>query len=738
MKKNVSFIVFFLLFFFGSNAFANKVFPTDENEVNKSAYDLINVKEMWEAGYTGEGVNIAVIDTGLGYVEGELHPDLNADKILIQLNCNNYFEECVDADGFEDVGNSNHGTHVVGLINAKHDNVGMKGIAPNANILIFQTGPDFNVLGSSYFYYALSTIYEYNKTATNDRKIHIINVSKNIALPVLGTDELINKLYSEQGVLIVAAGGNLLGEIDELSQIAYPARLDSVIGVANVNNNGSRYIGKEPEFGSITGLGGSLTGKGLDIAAPGVDLWSTITSERKNSEGLNQNYEDKYGTSQSAPIVTGYLALLKEQFPNDSAQALRKKLLFNTVPRPGETGSGSNIPGNLEYGNGILQAVPYGVKSTVTVKSNTEFYKIPHVDYLSTYKVSRDTEMKVYLEWKNPMDSTDAWLKLENGLWIKSSILQIVGEPIEERSIYVNEETKAYAFPWEDGNTIDLSDHVVPGIYPSTRGYIEIGANVENIKVKKNYLWYSIKIGEQVMWVKEKPIYKLKNIQYMTFHKNDLVYDQPSFSSSSQTVSELGNPKGVTKYSYDGYDYNENEKRFKWYSFSTSNGLKWYPSVYEPYNADKLPESNGFEDGMITSWNDYINSDFVHTWKKEMVISPTWAAQFEERNLFAENDFNEIHEIYKHYKYHTISTLTHLQYGDRAVRLFFSNSPLYVDNNGSFPYYKTIDGSEFIMLYPSKNANDEKRYSTTRTKSSQAGSSRPDKFEINLYELNLK
>lgn len=382
---------------------------------------MINIQKMWDSGYTGEGVNIAVIDTGLSSVNNQLHPELNPDKILLQLDCNS-IKGCVPSDVFDDTDAINHGTHVTGIIAAKHNGKGIKGIAPDANILVFRTGNDFELAGHHYLYYALSTIYEYNKTASEEKKIHIINISKDYFIRAIGTTDLINQLYEEQGVLVVAAGGNLSDVTSEPFGVAYPAQLENVIGVANINNNGTRYLG------NVEGNYSSKVGEGLNVAVPGVNIMSIYPNDEiaefKTKLAQNVNYcygkeenelvdclnfythDDNYvrlsGTSQSTPIVSGYLALLKQQFPNDSAQELRRKLLVNTVPRPGKTSSDSEIPGNLEYGNGILQAVPYGKKFTVSINQNTSFYTIPYdsADYLVSKNVPTEkTLLEVYLEW---------------------------------------------------------------------------------------------------------------------------------------------------------------------------------------------------------------------------------------------------------------------------------------------------------------------------------------------------
>lgn len=443
MKKII--FTLFTLFVFSQSVYAIEVFPQNENEVNKEAYDLININEMWEEGYTGEGINVAILDTGLGYSENNnLHQEFNRSNIEPMIDCTFALSNCRTSE-FEDSEKTNsHGTFIAGLIASQHNNFGMKGIAPNVNIFPIKIkNEELNPMNEEYMYDALQYIYEYNSQVSSEEdKIHIINISQSYPESTRITNTLRN-LYYDQNVLIVAAGGNHgVGWDTTLNQVTYPANLDFVIGVANVNNDGSRFFGFDnPLVGSHTSEGGSLVGNGLEIAAPGVNLWSTITEQVKEDKHLGYYYMQNFGTSFSAPIVTGYLALLKEQFPNDTAQQLWDKIMVNTVPRPSDLNEGEI--GYVEYGNGILQAVPYGKKFAVGTLQNTNFYTIPYdsVDYLVSDNIpSQNTLLDVYLEWNDVQTKTEGeqsidWLKVkieENTYyWVKQNEV-IQGETVED------------------------------------------------------------------------------------------------------------------------------------------------------------------------------------------------------------------------------------------------------------------------------------------------------------------
>ena len=93
------------------------------DQFSNSAGQDIRVEEVWPT-YTGSGINVAVVDGGMHYQ----HEDLT-DNVLTAFN-HNY------APGLTDIYHpfENHGTAVAGLIAAKDNSLGMRGVAPGAKI----------------------------------------------------------------------------------------------------------------------------------------------------------------------------------------------------------------------------------------------------------------------------------------------------------------------------------------------------------------------------------------------------------------------------------------------------------------------------------------------------------------------------------------------------------------------------------------------------------------------------
>jgi subtilisin family serine protease len=226
--------------------------------------DRIDAEYAHAAGYTGAGVKVAVVDTGIDY----RHPDLDA-------NCKGGVNIIHPRKDYKD--DSGHGTHVAGIIAAEDNEIGVVGVAPNASLYGVKV-LDRN--GSGYLSDVLAGI---EWCVVNN--MNILNMS-------LGTDSNILSLKEacddakEAGLILVAAAGND-GHLGGNS-VDYPAAYDSVIAVAATDSNDVRAYW-------------SSYGPQVVISAPGVDVTSTW-------KGGGYSTED--GTSMASPHVAGTLALI--------------------------------------------------------------------------------------------------------------------------------------------------------------------------------------------------------------------------------------------------------------------------------------------------------------------------------------------------------------------------------------------------------------------------------------------
>ncbi|WP_147436785.1 S8 family serine peptidase [Oceanobacillus piezotolerans] len=266
------------------------------NEQDRWNIQTIGATLAWEKGFTGEGVNIAVVDTGIAP-----HPDLN---ITGGVSTVDYTEDWGDDNG--------HGTHVAGIIGAKRDDTGVVGVAPDANLYAVKA---VNEEGKGQIDDVVEAI---EWCMDNDMDIMNLSIGGDSEIPQI--KDALDRAY-KAGILIVSASGNN----GEDGIVSFPARLESVIAVSAVD-------------GRLNPTPFSTRGPEVEFTAPGMSIVSTY---------LNQSYGVADGTSQAAPHVTGMLAILKEKYPHKTNEELRNALT-DYVMEMGESGR-DNI-----YGHGFI------------------------------------------------------------------------------------------------------------------------------------------------------------------------------------------------------------------------------------------------------------------------------------------------------------------------------------------------------------------------------------------------
>lgn len=291
--------------------------------------DLIKAPEVWAKGLTGDGIVVAVIDSGIDYN----HPDLigniwsNAGEIGVDPAGRNKASNGVDDDGngFVDdfrgwdfvnndndpMDDNNHGTHISGLVAAKRDGVGITGTAPTAKIM------PLKILDRTGVGKIRDEINAINYAAANGARV--INVS--LGGQQLNNEELsVIRAAEAKGAIVISAAGN-----DARPQVDYPARFANEVGIAvgAVSRNGlfadfSNRAGAEllSYFVAPGGDGGR---------ADSGDIYSTVPLSQP---GIPYRYFA--GTSMGVPHVAGTIALMLQANPNLTAAQI-KQILAETA-----------------------------------------------------------------------------------------------------------------------------------------------------------------------------------------------------------------------------------------------------------------------------------------------------------------------------------------------------------------------------------------------------------------------
>lgn len=211
--------------------------------------------------YTGKGIKIGVLDTGIDYKHPDLAPNYKGGYDFIND----------DADPMDDNG---HGTHVAGILAAARNGKGVVGVAPDAELYAVKVS-DSNGKGSF-----SGLVQGINWAIENHMDIVTMSITGEGGSMALA--KAVSTAYND-GLILVAAVGNGKGE-----GVLYPAAYEDVIGVGSVTEDN-----KLSSF--------SLTGSEVELVAPGSAIKSTW---------LGGQYRLSSGTSMATPFVTGAIALL--------------------------------------------------------------------------------------------------------------------------------------------------------------------------------------------------------------------------------------------------------------------------------------------------------------------------------------------------------------------------------------------------------------------------------------------
>jgi subtilisin family serine protease len=309
----------------------------------------IHAPDTW-ASTTGDGIIVAVIDTGIDYTHPDLAGHMWSDPACVDENGTAIIGGCTngwdfvsnDNDPIAETGQSSyHGTHVAGTIAAAMGNqVGIAGVAPNVRIMALRTiGND----GSGTVANEARAI-EFAKQ--NGAKI--INASFS-GSGASDTEKNAIKDFEDAGGLFITAAGNggTGGEGDDLDALpftmsgdtkvyastspqSFPAQYDlpNIISVTATDEHDA--LASFSNFGAIS----------VDLGAPGVNILSTIPNDGGNF------YEFLSGTSMAVPHVAGTAALLEAFRPTLSAAEVKDLILSTGDPvasLAGKTVSGKRL-----------------------------------------------------------------------------------------------------------------------------------------------------------------------------------------------------------------------------------------------------------------------------------------------------------------------------------------------------------------------------------------------------------
>jgi serine protease AprX len=270
-------------------------------------------------GATGQGVTVAVLDTG---VNPKL-ADLSADLVCTMVKSNS----CNDGHG--------HGTHVIGILKG-NDALGRYiGVAPNARVISVKIADDTGAATAQDVVNGLQWVYN-NRTTYNIRVVNLSfsdSVAESYASSAI--DAYIEQLWLAGVVVVTAAGNN--GTSTDATWYA-PGNDPYAISVGALDDN-LTIDPSDDSLASFSSRGATQDGfYKPEVVAPGRKIVSTLAGPSVTlattypDRIVDTNYIRLSGTSMAAPVAAGTVALLLEKFPTLTPDQV--KFLLTSTARP--------------------------------------------------------------------------------------------------------------------------------------------------------------------------------------------------------------------------------------------------------------------------------------------------------------------------------------------------------------------------------------------------------------------
>jgi hypothetical protein len=315
---------------------------------NTRQNEILNLPEVWQQGNTGQGITVAVIDSGVMLN----HPDLDGN---IWVNAGEIPGDNVDNDGngriddrfgWDFISNDNtplpattlepdnHGTQVAGMIAAELavNGIPVTGGAYNARIMALRAGyAGLNAQGQLTGFVDLAAATQAVIYAA-DMGARVINLSfggANVPGNQIQTNfaNAVNYAVSRGAVVVISAGNGSTNTIDTV----FPAILAGTPGVIAVGATNAGEVGVTTSNNLASQVAAFSTGAGATVrsyvAAPGNRILTTT----RNSNG-NADYGYTQGTSFAAPLVAAAVATIRQAVPNATPAQITNALAQTADP----------------------------------------------------------------------------------------------------------------------------------------------------------------------------------------------------------------------------------------------------------------------------------------------------------------------------------------------------------------------------------------------------------------------
>jgi serine protease AprX len=323
---------------------------------------LVGADTLQQAGVTGRGVTIAMLDSGLWQAPSQNY----AGRVLATVDVTNGGSGPVTGDPY------GHGTHITSI--AAGGAINLSGtylsIAPRANLVIVRA---FNGEGGGRYIDVISGL---DWIIANRKKynIRVVNLSFGATPESYYWNDPLNQAVMaawQAGIVMVVAAGN---DGPNPMSIDVPGNVPYVITVGALTDNYTPYNLSDDRLASFSSAGPTFEGfVKPDMIAPGGHMVASMSSQSylanidPGSMAPTAQMFTMSGTSMAAAVTTGVVALMLQSDPALTPDNVKCRLLASA--RPAVSSSGSLAYSVFQQGAGLINAVS-AVNSSATGCAN--------------------------------------------------------------------------------------------------------------------------------------------------------------------------------------------------------------------------------------------------------------------------------------------------------------------------------------------------------------------------------
>jgi serine protease AprX len=375
-----------------------------------SITDYSGAQAWWAAGYTGKGIGVALIDSGVVEIEGlatsgkVIHgPDLSLES---------------QAPGLLHLDTFGHGTFMAGLIAGRDSALtapyegaptsAYRGMAPDARIISLKVATADGGADVSQVIAAIDWVVKHRND--DGLNIRVLNLSYGTnSSQWYGIDPLAYAVEQawDAGIVVVAAAGNsgyqAKGSSPALADPAYDKRIIAV-GASNSNGTATMTDDTVPDFSAAAKTGSART---PDFVAPGVHLQglrvqgSYIDEHVDGKTVLDERFMRGSGTSEAAAIASGAAALVLDKYPNATPDQVKRLLRTTAYDMPLEGRVGTMGSGELRLATALATNLPSFTQSVAPAVGGGSIELARGSDHLTRDGVVLKGEHDIFGKWLN-------------------------------------------------------------------------------------------------------------------------------------------------------------------------------------------------------------------------------------------------------------------------------------------------------------------------------------------------